>query len=135
MKTSFENIYEHIGYLFYAIVFEHRKASAFDYEKLKSLIEQNWQIPIVDADLEHRLLTYLYTGIKNAADVSMDAVNAYGFFVQCFELNSFAFGQALRHKLISVANVIAQEFPVIGELSLLPIKLELRMKEKTAVSA
>lgn len=119
MKTSFEKLYEHVGYLFYALAAEHGKLSSADYLKLKEIIDRYWA-GSAHGDLRLQpylngyvlsLNGYLLSGVRNAIDEGMDADEAFLFFENYYAVHKLFFGSALKEKIALTDNSIAAVFP------------------------
>ncbi len=111
MKVNFEDIYERIGYLFYALAAERGKLNAVTFDKLKRLVDQQWNpVTTNGRTLESHLASYLHSGLRNAFDFSMSAGEAYDLFKTYYDIHSLPFGELLRSRIFATANMIASEF-------------------------
>jgi hypothetical protein len=124
MKIYFEHIYEHIGYLFYAVACEHGMLNAVTYDKLNRIIDLQWKPTDVGQTLDQHLVGCLHSGLLNAFKTSMPAEKAYRRFQEYYNLHYVPFGKPLRSKIISMANTIASEFSGNGKKSALVSALE-----------
>lgn len=125
MKIYFEHIYEHIGYLFYAVACERGMLNAVTYDKLNRLIDQQWKPTDSGQTLEQHLISCLHSGLLNAFKTSMPAEKAYNRFKDYYNLHYLPFGKTLCSKVISTANTIASEFSGNGKKSVLVSALEM----------
>ena len=104
MKFDFEKIYEHIGYLFYGLASRDSNLTPSDLVKLTDFIEHWWK---PDANGNHALYRHLtdciHQGVKYAVDNKMPAHHALESFRTYFLIHAFAFGSALRSKILSAA--------------------------------
>lgn len=103
MKAYFEHIYEHIGYLFYAIAAEHGKLNGVTFDNLNRLIDTQWYPADNGQSLEIRLASYLRSGLRNAFDASMEAEEAFDRFQNYFSVQRLAIGKPLRSKIVATA--------------------------------
>lgn len=117
MKVYFEHIYEHIGYLFYAIASERGKLNAVSLDKLNRLIDQQWHPAGNGATIETHLAACLHAGIRTAIDSAMSPEEAFDLFHNYYEVHTLPFGQPLRLKIQATANTLAAEFSGNGTRS------------------
>lgn len=117
MKVYFEHIYEHIGYLFYAIASEHGKLNAASLDKLTRLIDQQWYPAGNGSTIEARLVGYLHSGLRNAMDSAMSADRSFDYFHDFYEVHALPFGLPLRSKILATGNTLASEFSGNGTRS------------------
>lgn len=110
MKINFEQIYQHIGTLFYAIASERGKLNAITYDTLRRLVEHEWSVtPELDS-LEVHMIDCLRSATRNAFDEALTAETAFGQFTAYFSLHSIPFGKPLRAKILATAKTIAAQF-------------------------
>jgi hypothetical protein len=124
MKIYFEHIYEHIGYLFYAVAAEHGMLNAVTYDKLYRLIDQRWKPTDTGQTLELHLVRCLHAGLLQAFKTSMTADAAYNHFKDYYTLHYQPFGKPLRSRILSTAGTIASEFSGDGKKSAIISGLE-----------
>jgi hypothetical protein len=117
MKAYFEQIYEHIGYLFYAIAAEHGKLNAVTFDRLNRLIDQQWYPAGNGQSLDAQLVNHLHSGLRKAFDASMWAEEAFDRFQSYFGVHSLPIGRPLRSKIFATANMLASEFSWNGKQS------------------
>ena len=135
MKVYFEHMYEHIGYLFYALATEHGKLNGVTLEKLIRLIDQQWYPPDNGTTIESHLASHLHSGVRKAFDTSMPAFEAFDYFKSYFDIHGDPYGQPLRSKMFATANTIAAEFSGNGKKSdLLPTLKMLLEANRIALS-
>ena len=118
MKVNFEHIFEHIGFLFYAVAAEQRTLHPADYDRLKNLIGLEWVTGLnYNVDLQSRLKRALFEGVSKGFDNSMNAEEAFVRFRDYYEMHSLPFGNLLKLKIISTAIIIHTEFSDNGHSS------------------
>ncbi|MFZ6014668.1 MAG: hypothetical protein ACOYXT_30285 [Bacteroidota bacterium] len=117
MKVYFEHIYEHIGYLFYALARAHGKLNEVSFDKLNQLIDQQWSSDGNTQNLESHMVNYLRSGLRNAFDTAMSAGAAYDHFKSYYDIHSTPFGSSLRSKILATADSIAAAFSGNGKKS------------------
>jgi hypothetical protein len=129
MKVYFEQIYDEIGLLFYAVAAEHRKLHGIDVLDLKHLIEANWKpLPDQDKSLQHHLAGYLYSGLRNAFENCENPQAALTHFKCYYQVHSLAFGESLKANVIATVNTIASEFCPNGHKSAMIQQLSALLK-------
>ena len=111
MKANFENIYEHMGYLFYALAAEFSKLSSREYSELEKLIDEHWQPGNTrEAWLQSHLVQHLHAGIENAYINSLSAEEGFDIFENYYLVHKHSFGLPLREKIYECGNAIVHEF-------------------------
>jgi len=111
MRVYFDQIYERIGWLFYAIASEKEKLTPSTSEKLQQIIDQQWKpTPDSDAMLQRHLLDYLKYGLRNAVDNASRPDEAFNRFRLYFELHSLPFSKDLRTRILATTRSIAAAF-------------------------
>ena len=111
MKANFESLYDHIGYLFYALASEQRRLSEYDLKKLKTEISEWWQpLTSAEASLHYSLIKHLNTTITDCHQDELSANNAFEIFEDYFSVHHINFGNDLQRKILLAANDISREF-------------------------
>lgn len=110
MKVYFDQIYERMGCLFYAIASEKQKQSTVNIARLLQIIDEQWKSgPSSEAVLQSHLMGYLKSGVRNAVDNALQPGEAFDRFRMYFDLHSLPFRKDLRDKIIATAKAIAAE--------------------------
>lgn len=111
MKVNYENIYEHIGYLFYALASGKGKLSSAELVRLTDMIEKTWK-PITNGDpvLHMHLVDCIHAGVRYAIDNLMRPDHALTSFCDYFRIYSLPFSKTLKEKIIGSAVLILKEF-------------------------
>lgn len=117
MKAYFEHIYEHIGYLFYAIAAERGELNTVSLDKLNRLIDRQWYAAGNGQSLDTNLVSHLHAGLQNAFKTSMHAEEAFDRFRNYFGVHGLPIGRPLRLKIFGTANMLASEFSRNGKQS------------------
>lgn len=111
MKVNFENIYDHIGHLFFSIAYHHKPLSVIDEIKLNDLVDEMWSSDSVsDPLLNRQLVGCIHGGIKEAIENRMSTTVAWNSFLNFYQLHSFPFSLPLKEKILSASVRIAKEF-------------------------
>jgi hypothetical protein len=111
MKVTFESLYEHIGYLFYALASEFHKLSSYEDSKLNELIEEHWKVlHPKDAPLHHHLNEHLHTGVHNAMTASLLPDQAFKIFEDYYLVHKRSFGDTLRDKIQKCSDQIVHDY-------------------------
>ncbi len=112
MKFNFEDIYKHIGYLFFGLASEKGILSNADLLKLTDHVEKTWR-PLVEGDpvLQKHLVDCIHAGIRYAIENSMSADHALSSFRDFFQIHSLAFSKKLKEKIFNSASLLLNEFP------------------------
>jgi hypothetical protein len=121
MKANPEDIYRHIGYLFYAISQQGAgSGSSKLVEKLNTFIDHNWRAAFIDNNwrtvlrgdkhLDEQLVAYMRTGIHDAFENSMNSHQAYEFFEEYYSLHHLLFGSSLSERILDFSNSLEEAF-------------------------
>ena len=111
MKVNFEILYEHIGYLFYALAFESRQPSSLQHDKLRQLIDKRWKADDLKNDpLNLRLNEHLQSGVRHAITSSWHPEHAFTVFEEFYLVHRNSFGPVLKEQIQKSAIEIAQAF-------------------------
>ena len=110
MKYNFENIYEHLGYLFFSVATPRGELSADSYLTLRSIISQHWLPAGADTTLDARLAMHIFKAIDTAVAEKVTRANALGYFKSFYHIHRMAFSASFRHKIIATINALAQVF-------------------------
>lgn len=115
MKIYYENIYEHIGKLFYALASEEKLLTLTDYCKLKKIIEKEWEeMSSGDQGIQAHLVAYLYSGIKACIESSISPEKAFELFENNYLLHRVQFSPYFKERILVVARSITHEFSPDG---------------------
>jgi hypothetical protein len=112
MKVNFEDIYEHIGFLFFAVASRAKgRLSPSALIKLTEIIEKEWR-PVSGGDvaLNMHLVDCIHAGVRYAMDNLTAPSSALESFRNYYTIHALPFGKALREKIISSALKIETEF-------------------------
>lgn len=111
MKADFEILYEHIGYLFYALASEFHVLSYYENRKLNELIDEHWKVlHPMEAPLHLRLNEHLHTGMRNAMAASWNPNQAFKAFKDFYLVHRISFGQTLRDKIQKCSDQIIRDY-------------------------
>jgi uncharacterized protein YejL (UPF0352 family) len=111
MKANFEILYEHIGYLFYALASEFHKLSSYEDSKLNELINEHWKIlDSKEAPLQLLLNEHLHNGVHNAMSVSWNPDQAFRMFEDFYLVHRISFGDTLREKIQKCSDEIVHDY-------------------------
>jgi hypothetical protein len=111
MKANFENLYDHIGYLFYALANEQKKLSEYDMKKLEAEISESWQpLTNAEASLHYSLIKHLNNTITECFRGALTSNHAFESFEDYYIVHHVNFGDNLQHKILKAANEISHEF-------------------------
>jgi len=111
MKYNFENLYEHVGYLFYGMVSREGKISATDLLKLNEFVDRTWKPGVAgDPMLSAHLVDCIHRGIRYGSINGMSTLHALDSFKGYFILHALGFDDALREKILSSVQTIQREF-------------------------
>lgn len=135
MKVYFEDIYEHIGYLFYAVASERMKLNTESLDKLMRLVDQQWYPAGNGTTLEAHLAGELHSGCRKAMNSIMSPEQAFDHFQQYYEVHALPFGQPLRSKILATVKTLAAEFFGNGTKSHFVARLEGMFEMKPIVSS
>ena len=118
MKVNFETLYEHIGYLFYALASEFRKLSLDEsrmWNELNKRVDQHWKVMHPqEAWLHLRLHEHIHLGIQNALSASLTPAQAFSIFEDFFAVHKVSFGVPLKEKIQKCSNEIAHDFGTLN---------------------
>jgi hypothetical protein len=111
MKYNFEHLYEHVGYLFYALVRRDAGIAAADLLKLTEFVNNSWK-PEASGDptLGVHLAERIHSGIRYASANRMTTLHAIESFKVYFTLHALVFSGTLRERVLSSVNTIQKEF-------------------------
>lgn len=124
MKFSFEDVYRHIGYLFYALAAEHGKLNTVTFDKLTRLVDQQWYPSGGETTVETQLVGHLHDGLRTAFEMAKPSSEAFFDFKSYYSIHVAPFGQSLRSRIFSTSNTIASEFSGNGKKSAFLTELE-----------
>jgi len=112
MKYNFENLYEHVGYLFYGLVRRDEGISATDLLKLTEFVNYTWK-PTASGDpgLSVHLAERIHGGIRYAATNRMTTSHAIESFKEYFVIHALAFSGTLRERILSSIHTLQKDFP------------------------
>lgn len=130
MKVNFEPLYEHIGYLFFALTAKERQLSQGDLMKLTELIEKNWK-PVTNGDpvLDMHLAECIHAGIRYAVQNGMSPDHAFKSFMDYFRIHSLPFSKTLKERILALSLQIMQEFPSDQRGSRMQFEMEKRLAQ------
>jgi len=113
MKFNSEDLYEHVGYLFYGIACENTRLSAGNLLKLNQFIDRMWRITICDdVSLSKHLADCIHGGVRFASVNSMSVNHALASFTGYFNMHPSIFGQKLRDGILLSVDMLLKEFPI-----------------------
>jgi len=113
MKYNFENLYEHVGYLFYGLVSHEGRISASDLLKLTEFVDKTWKPHAAgDPTLSVHLADCILTGIRYAATNAMPAAHALGSFKDYFIIHALGFGSPVRERILTSVQTLQKDFGV-----------------------
>lgn len=112
MKVNFEDIYRHIGFLFYGLASRDGKVSSQDFSRLTEILEKDWgRAGSGDPVLTMHLVDCMYEGIRYAIDNAMSTEHALASFRNYYRIHPLPFSQVLKERIISSSMLISREFP------------------------
>lgn len=112
MKVNFEDIYQHIGFLFYGLASRDGKLSSQDFSRLTEMLEKNWaHTGNGDPVLTMHLVDCMYEGILYAIGNAMSTDHALASFRTYYRIHPLPFSQVLKERIISSSMLISREFP------------------------
>jgi len=112
MKVNFEIIYEHVGYLFFALTQQKKKLSSEELMRLHRLVDTYWrQTPNGDITLYIHLTDCIHAGIKHATTEAWSSEAARHSFENYYKLHAMPFGTALKEKIFTFISILNKEFP------------------------
>ena len=111
MKANFESLYDHIGYLFYALANEQKPLSAYDIKKLETEISESWQpLTSAESNLHYSLIKHLNNTITDCFNRRLSSAEAFDIFEEYYLVHHVNFGPSLQGKILNAANEISHEF-------------------------
>jgi hypothetical protein len=111
MKVDFQILYEHVGYLFYALASEFHKLSPSEDGKLNELIDRHWKVlHPKEAPLHLCLNEHLHTGVRNARAASWHPDYAFTAFEDFYLVHRISFGDTLTEKIQKCSDEIVHRF-------------------------
>lgn len=111
MRINYQNIYEKLGYLYYAIAAADKQVHPAEIEELRVLIAKEW-LPLENSidkygtDAAH----YISIAFEYLLSESIPASEAYGVFADYYEQHTAAFSQELKKRISTTASAIANAF-------------------------
>lgn len=111
MEMNYPNIYEKLGYLFYAIAASDHHVRKEEVEKLKLLVGREW-LPLEDSidkygtDSAH----YISIAFDYLLNERVPSDEAFNVFADYYQLHAGAFSKQLKRKITSTASAIAEAF-------------------------
>jgi hypothetical protein len=118
MKVNFQNVYESIGYLFYALSVRKGKLTSDEYSKLHDIIYQKWEpffisyhrhLNTYDA-LQSDLIEHLHSAIKKAHDCEWNALQAFEHFKNYYLEHMLPYNETLKENMMLTSKCIARAF-------------------------
>jgi hypothetical protein len=111
MKVDFEILYEHIGYLFYALASEFHNLSPYEDSKLNELIDEHWKVlHTKETTLDLRLNEQLHAGVHNAMAALWGPDQAFQAFKCFYLIHKISFGEPLRKKIQKCSDEIVHDY-------------------------
>jgi hypothetical protein len=112
MKFNSEDLYEHVGYLFYGIACEDTRLSAGNLLRLNQFIDSMWRLTICDdVSLSKHLADCIHGGVRFASVNNMSVNQALASFTGYFIMHPSIFGQKLRAGILLSVEILLKEFP------------------------
>lgn len=111
MEVNYQRIYEHAGYLFYAVAAADGAVKEAEVAAIKDLITKEW-LPLEDStdefgtDAAH----YIFMTFDVLMDRGLPADEAYEVFKDYFNSHATAFSGTVRKKIRETATAIARAF-------------------------
>ena len=111
MKINYQNLYENLGHLFYAIAAADQHVHREEIEKLKNLVGKEW-LPLENStdnfgtDAAH----YISIAFEYCLSESISTEDAYHVFSDYYEENESAITKDLKRKIKTTATAIANAF-------------------------
>lgn len=111
MEINYQRIYEHAGYLFYAIAAADGKVKDAEVAVFKDLVSKEW-LPLEDSTDEFGTDSahYIFISFDNLLDRSIPAEEAFASFKDYFNEHHTAFTAPIRKKISATAEAIAGAF-------------------------
>ena len=111
MKANFESLYEHVGYLFYAVASEQRNLSTYDLARLKGeIIEALLPLTNIEPTLHYTLLKHVNNAIEQSCNESLTGNNAFEMFEDYYFVHRANFSPTFENKILVAASAISHEF-------------------------
>ncbi len=108
MNTSKEQLYYHLGLLFYAIAIADKKIHEKEFEKFKTLLRQKWlHYPGYDKTTNKNNALELYNAFIKMQDLETGSTESFERFRKYFLKNTPLFTQELRAFIWETAQAIA----------------------------
>ncbi len=112
MKFNSEDLYEHVGYLFYGIACEDARLSAGNLLRLNQFIDCMWRLAICgDVSRSKYLADCIHRGVRFASVNNMTVNHALASFTVYFIMHRSIFGQKLRQGILLSVDMLLKEFP------------------------
>ncbi len=111
MKLNYQNLYENLGRLFYAIAAADQNVRPEEIEKLKTLVGKEW-LPLENStdnfgtDAAH----YISIAFEYCLSESVSPADAYSLFSTYYEEHETAITKDLKRKIKTTASAIANAF-------------------------
>jgi hypothetical protein len=111
MQINYQNIYEKLGYLFYAIAASDQNVRQEEIEKMRLLVSKEW-LPMEKStdkygtDAAH----YISISFDYLMSESIPPDEAFDVFSDYYQIHSGAFSKDLKHKIKTTASAIADAF-------------------------
>jgi hypothetical protein len=111
MVVNYQRIYEHAGYLFYAIAAADGAVKDAELAVIKDLINKEW-LPLEDStdefgtDAAH----YIFMSFDILMDRGTSADEAFEVFKDYFDAHKNAFTEPVRQKILMTATAVARAF-------------------------
>lgn len=111
MAINYQRIYEHAGYLFYAIAAADGAVKDAEIAVFKDLISKEW-LPLEDSTDEFGTDSahYIFITFDNLLDRGVSPDEAFASFKDYFDEHSSAFSYPIRKKIYTTATAIADAF-------------------------
>lgn len=111
MEINYQRIYEHAGYLFYAIAAADGTVKDAEVAVFKDLVNKEW-LPLEDSTDEFGTDSahYIFISFDNFLDRGVPAEEAFASFKNYFNDHNAAFTAPIRKKISTTAAAIASAF-------------------------
>jgi hypothetical protein len=111
MRINHQRIYEHIGYLFYAVVAADGKIKSSEIELVKKLVSEEWDPAERNRDeFDTDVAEYIYFTFDFLLNQEMDAKEAFGTFKEYLQEHLDAFDEHLLKKILNSAKTLASTY-------------------------
>jgi hypothetical protein len=111
MKYNFDNLYEHVGYLFYGLVCQEGRISASNLLKLTEFIDQTWRPQAAgDPVLSMYLADCIKMGVRYGSINKMTTTHALESFKGYFIMHALGFNGTLRERILSSVHALRRDF-------------------------